>query len=81
MYSGLRDLRCDYVVLDDCWSDGRDESGFLRGEETKFPREVVYVGEQVHHLGLLFGTYSSAGEMTCARYGECGNLTPLLGEC
>lgn len=26
---GLRDLGYDHVILDDCWSVGRNESGYL----------------------------------------------------
>lgn len=57
-------------MLDDCWSDGRDDDGFLKDDLTKFPSGIAAVGEEIHRQGLLFGMYSSAGEMTCARYGE-----------
>jgi alpha-galactosidase len=30
---------------------------------------MKHVADEIHDLGLLFGMYSSAGEMTCARYG------------
>jgi len=67
--SGLRDVGYTYVVLDDCWSDGRDENGYLRVDKKKFPSGMSFVADQIHREGLLYGMYSSAGEMTCARYG------------
>ncbi|OCK81502.1 glycoside hydrolase family 27 protein [Lepidopterella palustris CBS 459.81] len=53
---GLRDLGYQYIVLDDCWSIGRNESGYLVADHT------------LHSMGMKFGMYSSAGIMTCARY-------------
>ncbi len=67
--TGLRDVGYNYVVLDDCWSGGRGEDGFLFADEKKFPRGMKYVADEVHDLGLLYGMYSSAGEWTCARDG------------
>jgi alpha-galactosidase len=60
----------NYVVLDDCWSAGRDEEGFLKEDLKKFPSGMSDVADELHKQGLLFGMYSSAGEMTCARYGK-----------
>ena len=34
---GLRDLGYKYVVLDDCWSSGRNSSGHLVADSNKFP--------------------------------------------
>ena len=56
-------------MLDDCWSHGRDEEGFLEEDLEKFPSGMSAVADELHRQGLLFGMYSSAGEMTCARYG------------
>ena len=58
------------MVLDDCWSDGRDDNGYLIADTKKFPSGMAAVAEAIHKQGLLYGMYSSAGEMTCARYGE-----------
>jgi alpha-galactosidase len=33
---GLRDLGYNYIVLDDCWSVGRNESGYLVADSTSF---------------------------------------------
>jgi alpha-galactosidase len=57
-------------VLDDCWSDGRGDDGYLFANAKKFPRGMAFVADQVHERGLLFGMYSSAGEMTCAKDGR-----------
>lgn len=59
-----------YVVLDDCWSDGRDDDGFIKTDMERFPSGMRAVADEIHNLGLLYGMYSSAGEMTCARYGK-----------
>ena len=65
---GLRDLGYNYVVLDDCWSDGRDEKGKIKVDLDRFPHGMKWVAEQMHSRNLLYGMYSSSGEMTCARY-------------
>jgi alpha-galactosidase len=66
--SGLRDVGYKYVILDDCWSDGRDEDGHLRVNQDKFPKGMKWLAGELHAKGLLYGMYSSAGVMTCARY-------------
>ncbi|KAF2765422.1 glycoside hydrolase [Teratosphaeria nubilosa] len=65
---GLRDVGYQYVILDDCWSDGRYPNKTLRPDFTKFPNGMKYVADQIHALGLKFGMYSSAGAYTCAQY-------------
>jgi len=73
--TGLRDVGYNYVVLDDCWSTGRDSANnWLVPDKAKFPRGIKSVSDGIHDLGLLFGMYSSAGEMTCARFGREINL-------
>ena len=44
---GLKDLGYEYVILDDCWSAGRDPEGNLVANATKFPNGMKYVGDQV----------------------------------
>lgn len=68
VHSGLRNVGYNYVVLDDCWQDGRDEKGYMRVDEEKFPNGMKYIADQLHEQGLLYGMYSSAGELTCAKY-------------
>jgi alpha-galactosidase len=38
---GLKDLGYNYVVLDDCWSSGRDAGGNLVPDANKFPNVSV----------------------------------------
>lgn len=65
---GLRDTGYYYVILDDCWSDGRYGNGSLKPDFTKFPNGMAYVADYMHKLDLGFGMYSSAGKYTCAQY-------------
>lgn len=76
---GLRDLGYQYVVLDDCWQDanGRDSNGKLQPELSKFPNGLKAISDHLHSQGLKYGMYSSAGEMTCARFGM---MIPLREE-
>lgn len=66
--SGLRDVGYNYVVLDDCWSDGRDRAGKIIVDKQRFPSGMKAIAAKLHSEGFLYGMYSSAGEMTCARY-------------
>ncbi|KAL5366620.1 glycoside hydrolase superfamily [Aspergillus floccosus] len=66
---GLKDLGYTYVNIDDCWSTKqRDASGNLVPDPVKWPNGVRAVVDQIHSLGLKFGLYGCAGEMTCAGY-------------
>jgi len=65
---GLRDIGYYYVILDDCWSNGRYDNGTLRPDFTKFPNGMAYVASQIHSLGMGFGMYSDAGRYTCGQY-------------
>ncbi|CAL5869034.1 uncharacterized protein PFLUO_LOCUS3262 [Penicillium psychrofluorescens] len=65
---GFKDLGYDYVVLDDCWSAGRNATGYLVPDAQKFPKGIADVADKIHSMGLKIGIYSSAGTMTCARY-------------
>lgn len=65
---GFKDLGYDYVVIDDCWSAGRNKSGYLVVDEVKFPNGIADVADKVHGLGLKIGIYSSAGTNTCGGY-------------
>ena len=68
IHSGLRDVGYNYVVLDDCWQDARGSDGYMRIDEEKFPNGMKYIADELHEQGLLYGMYSSAGELTCAKY-------------
>lgn len=67
---GLQDLGYHYVVLDDCWSVGRNASNnnSLIYDATKFPNGMASVADEIHALGLGFGMYSDAGKYTCGGY-------------
>ncbi|KAJ5197078.1 hypothetical protein N7449_007557 [Penicillium cf. viridicatum] len=65
---GFRDLGYEYVVLDDCWSAGRNSSGYLIPDKEKFPNGIATLAKKIHDMGLKIGIYSSAGKWTCARY-------------
>lgn len=67
---GLRDAGYDYVILDDCWSDGRYSNGSLKPDFSKFPNGMKHVADQIHALGLKYGMYSDAGKYTCGQYGR-----------
>lgn len=67
--SGLQDLGYDHVVLDDCWQAPRGADGYVPANKEKFPRGMKHVSDELHKVGFKFGMYSSAGEMTCARFG------------
>lgn len=55
--------------MDDCWSTKeRDASGNLVADPQKWPRGIPAVVDEIHALGLKFGLYGCAGEMTCASY-------------
>lgn len=67
---GLKDLGYHYVILDDCWSAGRNKSNndSLVANPSKFPNGMKAVGDALHGLGLGFGMYSDAGKYTCGKY-------------
>ncbi|PQE22311.1 Alpha-galactosidase protein [Rutstroemia sp. NJR-2017a WRK4] len=71
---GLKDLGYHYVILDDCWSAGRNASNnnSLIADSSKFPLGMKAVADAIHDLGLGFGMYSDAGEYTCG--GFAGSL-------
>ncbi|KAJ6131781.1 Aldolase-type TIM barrel [Penicillium samsonianum] len=68
---GLKDLGYEYINIDDCWSikNTRDKStNRMIPDPSRFPDGISGVAKKVHDLGLKFGIYSSAGEVTCAGY-------------
>ncbi|CZS95349.1 related to alpha-galactosidase precursor [Rhynchosporium agropyri] len=66
--TGLQDLGYDHVVLDDCWQAPRGDDGYVTANKEKFPNGMKHVSDELHSVGFKFGMYSSAGEMTCARF-------------
>ncbi len=72
--SGLRDAGYRYVNIDDCWMERRGEDGHIVPNNAKFPSGMKALGDYIHSLGLKFGIYSCAGNVTCeglpASYGH-----------
>lgn len=69
---GLDKLGYNHVNLDDCWmQEERTADGHVQISE-KFPSGMKDLGDYLHDLGLKFGVYSSAGEMTCEK--KAGSL-------
>ena len=65
--SGLAAAGYRYVVIDDCWSmPERDSAGELMANPEKFPHGMRALADAIHGMGLLFGMYSCAGNLTCA---------------
>ncbi|MEX2428806.1 MAG: glycoside hydrolase family 27 protein [Bacteroidales bacterium] len=63
--SGMKDAGYQYVVIDDCWQVDRDENGELMPDPVRFPSGIKALSDYVHSLGLKFGIYSCAGDLTC----------------
>jgi alpha-galactosidase len=64
--SGMKDGGYQYVNLDDCWMDGRDSSGKIRVNASKFPAGMSALASYIHDKGLKLGLYSTPGTKTCA---------------
>ena len=65
--TGMKAAGYDYVVVDDCWQDARDEEGNLLSDAERFPHGIQSLAEYVHGKGLKFGVESDAGSKTCQR--------------
>ena len=66
--TGLAAKGYRYINLDDCWQIDRNATTKeIIEDKTKFPSGMAALAEYVHSKGLLFGLYSDAGNMTCAK--------------
>ena len=63
---GLDEHGYKYVNIDDCWASSRDKDGNIVPDLKDFPN-MTALANYVHSKGLLFGVYSDAGTMTCAK--------------
>jgi alpha-galactosidase len=63
--SGMAAAGYQYVNLDDCWMNGRDATGKLQWDTTKFPAGIPALAAYVHGKGLKLGIYESANTATC----------------
>src|SRR6516165_9456688 len=62
--SGMKDAGYRYIVIDDCWQVKRDAHADIVPDAQRFPHGMKPLGDYIHSLGLKFGIYSDAGEMT-----------------
>jgi alpha-galactosidase len=75
--SGMQAAGYRYVNIDDCWMDGRDSSGNLRWNTSKFPNGIPTLADYVHGKGLKLGIYETPHTLTCVGvYG--GGITPAM---
>jgi alpha-galactosidase len=63
---GMATVGYQYVNLDDCWMNGRDSSGTIQVNTSKFPSGMKSLADYVHGKGLKLGLYSTPGTKTCA---------------
>ena len=75
--TGMKAVGYEYVNLDDCWMDGRDASGKLKWNASKFPSGIPALAEYIHGKGLKIGIYQTPNTKTCA--GIYGGYTPGVG--
>ncbi|EXX68266.1 uncharacterized protein OCT59_013002 [Rhizophagus irregularis] len=64
---GLDEVGYKYLNMDDCWEGKRDEQGYIHASNVTFPSGIKALADYAHSKGLLFGIYSDAGYLTCAR--------------
>jgi alpha-galactosidase len=64
--SGMAAVGYQYVNIDDCWMNGRDSSGNLQWDTSKFPSGIPALATYVHGKGLKLGIYESPNATTCA---------------
>ncbi|GAA3028406.1 NPCBM/NEW2 domain-containing protein [Microbacterium dextranolyticum] len=76
---GLKDVGYEYVVLDDCFQDGRDENGVMKVKADRFPDGIKPVADYIHSKGLKFGIYSVPGDKTCANLFNNPKYSPNIG--
>jgi alpha-galactosidase len=70
--SGMAAAGYQYVNIDDCWMSGRDSSGNLVADASKFPSGIKALADYVHAKGLKLGIYETPSKTTCA--GKTGGL-------
>ncbi len=63
--SGMHAAGFEYVNLDDCWMNGRDASGNLQWNASKFPSGIPALASYVHGKGLKLGIYETPNTVTC----------------
>ena len=74
--SGMQAAGYEYINLDDCWMDGRDASGNLQWNASKFPSGIPALADYVHGKGLKLGIYETPNTVTCV--GLYGGVSPSI---
>jgi len=74
--SGMQAAGYEYVNLDDCWMNGRDSSGKLQWNTSKFPSGIPALATYVHGKGLKLGIYEVPNTTTCV--GLYGGISPSV---
>jgi len=78
--SGMKDAGYQFVNVDDCWMNGRDASGNIQWDTTKFPSGIAGLASYIHGKGLKFGIYSTPNTGTCeGLYGEPSKASVYVG--
>jgi len=80
--SGMKDAGYSYINIDDGYFGGRDTSGNLLSHPEKFPSGMKNLADYIHSKGLKAGTYSDAGNNTCAsisQHDKFGKGVGLIG--
>jgi len=65
--NGMKAAGYQFVILDDCWQNGRDAQGNILADPARFPSGIRALADYIHSKGLKFGIYTDAGAMTCAK--------------
>jgi alpha-galactosidase len=77
---GMKNVGYQFVNVDDCWMNGRDASGNIQYDKTKFPSGISGLASYVHDKGLKFGIYSAPNTGTCeGLYGSPAKPTVYVG--
>ena len=78
--SGMQAAGYQYVNIDDCWMNGRNASGQLQWNTTKFPSGIPALASYIHGKGLKFGMYESPNTKTCVGlYCGCSDAAGAVG--
>jgi hypothetical protein len=73
--SGMAAAGYEYVNIDDCWMSGRDSSGNLQADSSKFPSGIKALADYIHGKGLKLGIYETPSSTTCAgKTGGAGHI-------
>ena len=65
--TGMQGAGYEYIVVDDCWQNGRAADGAILADPKRFPSGMKALGDYIHSRGLKFGIYSDAGKLTCGK--------------